>query len=664
MTEPAKTRKSPTHGDKFDAGDLVTHATLRPDRRLAVYAALIGLMVGGVGVAFFSLSKLIAEALFVSLGNMAEETDHSSGWLAEVSSLLPGADASNPRIWLLVVIPIVFGLLIGLFLNKFRDNNRIGTDAAIDTFHNHRGRFQKGTLFRKFVVSVLTIGGGGSAGREGPIALMGSSIGSWLASRLGLTLRERRILLSAGIAAGVGGMFRAPLAGALMAGEILYSDSEFEPDVLVPAMIASVTSYCVFSLNFGWGSLFGTVASGYQFSNPFELIPLTALALTLVAVGWIYVRTSFRLTALFQKIPILWRPMLGMGLAGAVSIGIYKLSGQISETGTPNSLLFATMGDGYSALQVVLQGGGIWWVLLLLAGGKILTNSLTYASGAEAGKFAPSMVIGGCTGAAIGLLFHQVLPLDFLPHDVAGTEAEQLVTITAVFALVGMAGFWAGIAKVPVSTIIIVSEITGSYHLLLPALWTTAITFMLSRRFQLFQSQVPNPRSSPAHLGDFAVDVLKEIKVADILPDLQTYETVEESTSLETILAMHSSRQAYYPIVDRDGKFNGIFSLNDIRAVLDETEVWQLLVAADIAHHNVLTVHPSETLGDVASNFAETSYDELPVVSDDDESQLLGMISRRQLNNAYIRRTMHYDQAAKAEKTKIKRSGRIKKVDP
>jgi CIC family chloride channel protein len=625
----------------------------------------MGLIVGIVGVLFFSVSQLLAGGLLGSLGNMPQGTHESTGtgWLKFITNWLPSADAGNPRLWLLVLIPATAGLLIGLFRHYAKDETGPGTGAAIESFHNQRGRFPHGTAIRKFIVSVLTLGGGGSAGREGPIALMGSTIGSWLGSRFQLTLRERRILLAAGIAAGVGGMFRAPLAGGLMAAEVLYSDSEFEPDVLIPAMIASVISYCVFCLNFGWGTLFGEVASGYHFTNPLELLPLTALAVALVLVGFVYVKTYTNLTALGERIPLKVRPMIGMGLAGAVTIGIYLASAGVAESGKPQTLLFAIMGDGYSALQVVLQGGGVWWVLLILVVGKMITNSLTNAGGAAGGAFAPSMVIGGCTGAAIGILFYQVLPDAFLPQSIAIGDANHLATVTAVFALVGMAGFWAAVAKVPISTVIIVSELTGSYHLLLPALWCCSITFLLSKSFQLFPQQVSTRRESPAHLGDFAANVLKEIKVSEILPDLQTFETVEESTSLEAILAMHSSRQAYYPVVDKDDRFNGIFSLNDLRAVLDETEVWQLLVAADIAHHDVLTVHPSETLGDVARKFAETSYDELPVVSDDDESQLLGMISRRQLNNAYIKRTMHYDQAAKAEKTRVQLSGRMRKID-
>ncbi|MCB9894623.1 MAG: chloride channel protein [Planctomycetes bacterium] len=664
-TEPDSRGKPPRAPGKFDAGDWVSAHAIQSLGRLPLLSALLGALVGVVGVVFFTLSELVRNLLFGSLGGLTEETEETlevTSWYDRLNHLLPSPDTSNPQIWMLAVVPAVGGLLLGLWYWRTKDKTQAGTEVAVKAFHQDRGRFQKGNVWKKFIASTITLGTGGAAGREGPIALMGASIGSNIADWLKLTQRQRRILLVAGLAAGIGGMFRAPLAGGLIAAEVLYSDAEFEPDVLIPATIASIISYCVFCLNFGWGSLFGKVAANYQFTNPLELVPLTALALALAATGFVFVKMQHTMENRVKKIPRVIRPMLGAGIAGGIAIGLYYLSGQWSEDGLPQRAVFAVMGDGYSALKLALSGGGIWWVFLLIAGGKILASSLTIGTGGAGGYFAPSMVIGGCVGAAIGILFYQVLPTDLLPSGMIPHQHEELMAVTAVFALVGMAGFWTGVAKVPVSSVIIVSELTGSYHLLLPAMWTCAITFVLARRYKLFLTQVANRKESPAHVGDFAVDVLKEIRVAEILPDLTNFDTVDESTSLQQILAMKSSRQHYYPVVDRDGRFAGIFSLNDLRTVLDETELWQLLVAADIAHHNVVTVHPRETLGDVANKFADTDFDEFPVVSDDDERNLLGIISRRQLNNAYIKRTMHYDQVAKAENARPAMSGRLEKV--
>ncbi|MBX3473356.1 MAG: chloride channel protein [Planctomycetes bacterium] len=658
MTGRATTGGTAASGDKFDAGELVGSQPIQPLGKLPLLGAMVGLVVGLVGVAFFAVSQLLHEALFGGLANLrASGEGPAQGWYHTLSLALPQSDGGQPRIWLLAVIPAAGGMLLGLWYLITRDRTGSGLEFAIRTFHQERGRFPALTAIRKFVASCITLGTGGSAGREGPIAMIGAAIGSALATRLNLTVRQRRVLLVAGIAAGIGGMFRAPLAGGLMAAEILYSDSEFEPDVLVPAMLASIVSYCVFCLNFGWGSLFGQAAANYRFNNPLELLPLTALALALALAGFVFTRVSRWFGRLLSPLPALVRPAVGAGVAGTLALVIYFASGLLSEDGLPRLEMASIMGDGYALLQMGLQGSGLWWVFLLVAGGKIIATALTLGSGGAGGDFAPSVVIGGCVGAAVGILCYQVLPVDLLPAGMSrGTES--LATVTAVFSLVGMAGFWAGVAKVPISSVIIVSELTGSYHLLLPAMWTCAITFVLARRFRLMESQVPSRRESPAHRGDFATDVLKEMRVADMLADLTSFETVQESTPLQKIIEMQASRQAYYPVLTREGRFAGVFSMNDLRAVLSQSEVWQLLVAADVAHRRVTTVKPSDTLAEVAAKFADTSYDELPVVADDDQGRLVGIISRRQLNNAYIKRTMVYQQAAKLEHSNIGTSGR------
>lgn len=640
--------------DRFDTGELLGKQVGAGLGKLPLLGAFVGLLVGVIGVAFFTISELARSYLFGSVGGMNSGAE-AGGWYAAVAHMLPEPNLANPAVWLLVALPAAGGLLVGLWYRLTHDDTQAGTEVAIRVFHQDRGRFPAWFMVKKFVASCLTLGSGGAAGREGPIALIGATIGSSLATRFGLTQRQRRILLVAGMAAGVGGMFRAPLAGGLFAAEVLYSDAEFEPDVLIPGTLASIVSYCVFCVNFGWGSLFGKVAADYSFRNPLELVPLTALACLLALAGYAYVKAQHVTESRLRKIPRWIRPMIGGAVAGTIALALYLGSSLFSTDGRPDRALFAVMGDGYSALRTALQGGGIWWVLLLLALGKMLASAFTVGSGGAGGYFAPSMVIGGAVGAAVGMIFYQLLPGGFLP---APSTSGEMASVTAVFALVGMAGFWTGVAKVPVSSVIIVCELTGSYHLLLPAMWTCAITFVLSRRYKLYLSQVASRRDSAAHRGDFSVNVLREIRVSDLLPELKNFEAVSESTSLKDILGMHASRQAYFPVLARDGHFVGIFSLNDLRAVLGDSQVWQLLVAADIVREEVVTVRPSQTLAEVASTFAETSYDELPVVADDDSRKLVGMISRRQLNNAYIKRTMLYDQAARMEHSTAGVSGR------
>lgn len=647
---------SNARADKFDGGDLIAPQPIETLGKLPLLGVVVGVVVGALGVVFLTVSQIVLHLLFGSIGNIAIGDHGAGGWLGSFLQSLPAAEPSQPRLWVFVVFPLVGGLLLALWMRLTKDSTPTDTGVAVGAFHNDRGRFPRGTIWKKIVATTITLGSGGATGREGPIAHMGAATGSWLAQRLNLTVRQRRILLLAGIAAGIGGMFRAPLAGGLMAGEVLYADSEFEADALVPAVMASIASYCVFCLNFGWGSLFGGVATTYHFANPLELAPMALLAVSLTIAGWLFVKTYHLARRLFDRVHWLARPALGAALAGGLTLAVYGLSALLSDDGSPKPVVLAVMGDGYPALEQALHGQGLWWALLLVAGAKILASAFTVGSGGAGGQFAPAVVIGGTIGAGVGMVCYTFLPSFMLPAGLAGADPQAATA--AVFALIGMAGFWAGVAKVPFSSVIIVCELTGSYHLLLPALWTCSITFVLSRRFRLIETQVPTRRQSPAHAGAFAVNVLKDVRVADVLPELGSFETVLESTSLAEVLGMKTMRQAYFPVVSATGKFVGVFSLSDVRAVLSQSEVWPLLVAADIVQGKTVSVRPRDTLAEVAARFAESSYDELPVVADDDPTRLVGIISRRQLNNAYLKRTMLYDEAARLEHSTVSASGR------
>ena len=199
-----------------------------------------------------------------------------------------------------------------------------GTDAAIDAYHRKGGFIRGRVPIIKTIASALTLTTGGSGGREGPIAQIGAGFGSFLATALKLSDRERRIMMAAGIGAGVGSIFRAPLAGALFAAEVLYRDPEFESEVIIPAGISSVVAYCLFCLVFGWGSLFES--PDFLFRNPLELGPYLVLSLVLVATGVLYIKSFYGLIGIFKsiKIPNHIKPAIG-GLCTGI-IGFFFTS--------------------------------------------------------------------------------------------------------------------------------------------------------------------------------------------------------------------------------------------------------------------------------------------------------------------------------------------------
>jgi len=383
--------------------------------------------------------------------------------------------------WLLLVIPAAGGLLSGFLVWIFApEAEGHGTDAAIKAYHEKDGLIRPRVPLIKTIASALTIGSGGSGGREGPIAQIGAGIGSTLAGLLGAAPAERRVLMAAGVGAGVAAIFRAPLAGALFAAEVLYWSPEFESEVILPAGIASVISYCTFGLFFGWAPLFTTPE--LSFTNPLELGPYLLLALAMAGLAGAYTRTFYGFTDLFHRLrwPQALKPALGALLTGAAGLGLYFTTGKRTET-------LSVLSFGYDAIQRTLNGDGAATagILLVICLGKIVTTSLTIGSGGSGGVFGPSMVIGGCGGGALGILFHRLWP--------------TLVPNPASYVVLGMGGFFAAAAKTPFSTLVIVSEMTGSYHLLLPAIWVCILSFMLSDEHSLFRSQVENRAASPAH---------------------------------------------------------------------------------------------------------------------------------------------------------------------
>ena len=245
----------------------------------------------------------------------------------------------------------------------------------------------------KILASAVTLGTGGSGGREGPIAQIGAGFGSYLAGLLRLRPADRRVLMAAGMGAGIAAIFRAPLAGSLFAAEVLYRSAEFEAEVIMPAALASVVSYSTFGAVFGWKPLFTT--PDLTFNNPAELIVYLVLALWAAFLAMLYTRSFYAIQRWFRRSPLprITRPAVGALLAGVVALALYYGLGR-------QEVVLGVLGFGYGALQWALEPDGTQTVTLLLAIalGKILTTGLTISSGGSAGVFGPSMVIGGCGG--------------------------------------------------------------------------------------------------------------------------------------------------------------------------------------------------------------------------------------------------------------------------
>ena len=535
----------------------------------------------------------------------------------------------QPDVILIVAVMTLGGLVSGLLVHWVSaEAEGAGTDAAIFAFHYRKGRVSGRIAPLKLVASAVTLGTGGSAGREGPIAQIGASLGSWFAQRMKVSSRDRRIMLAAGMAAGVGAVFRAPLAGALFAAEILYSRSDFEADAVIPAAGSSIIAYSVYCLllpeSIRYTPLFGDgLAAALEPAAVSHLPAYTLLAAALVVVGFVYAQVFAATRRAFRwlTLPRWVNPAVGAMLAGCVGGGLFLASGRVEALGV--------LGTGYGVLQTAVTdaaqvGAGL---LLLIAVVKIATTSLTIASGGSGGVFGPSMVVGGSLGGATGLLL-----ADAAPGWVAGPES---------MAVVGMAGFFAGAARAPFSTIIMTSELTGGYALLLPTMWVSTLCFVLGGRFGLYPSQVPTRVESPAHRGDFLVDVLEGLTVEGVYDRGKAVVKIPESTPLEQIVRLlATTTQHYFPVVNDAGKMIGIFTDDDVRMYLYDQTLWSLANARDVMSGRVVALTPEDDLNTAIRAFTSIASNELPVVSAADRGEVLGTIRQKDAVAAYNRRVV------------------------
>jgi CIC family chloride channel protein len=536
--------------------------------RTLLHSVLIGAAAGLIGSLFYYLLELTERVIL-------------EGWAGYEALRAGGEEIGSPfergpfRPSLLWVLPAVGALLGGLLSSRFAPETRGGgADAIIRDFHHNGGRVRRRVPLVKALASILTLGFGGSGGREGPTMQIGGAIGSLVGRALGVDERERRILLVAGLAAGVSAVFRTPLGAALLAVEVLHRD-DFESDALVPSVLASVTSYSVFISFFGEATLF-THAPRYPFvPGHLPLFAAMALVISLGAIG--FLKTIDASRRLFTRLPVPdWlRPACGGLVLGTMVVPILiELGPRLGGEGRGIGLL----GGGYGAAQLAITGApwlpGGWYaveLLALLAVLKAIATSLTLGSGGSAGDFGPSLVVGALIGGAFGRAA-QLLLND--PRIDPGA-----------FALFGMGTFYGGLAHVPIASLVLVCELAGSYDLLVPLMLSAAIAFVGLRKHSLYPAQVRTKRESPAHRDDLVLDVLREVKVGDALVRDRAYVSFRREANARQILERAkdaSDWQDIFPVLADDGKLLGSISTDRVRDLAIHPDLLDLTLAIDV----------------------------------------------------------------------------------
>ncbi len=572
-------------------------------KRLLILAIPTGIIAGLGSVIFFTLLDL-SHIFFLDY-----LTGYRTVYPGGEHPILELGSTARPLIrWMLVVVPTIGGILSGWLIYTFApEAEGHGTDAPIEAYHFKNAIIRGRVPFIKIISSALTIGSGGSGGREGPIAQIGASFGSIIAQKMGLSEQERRILMMAGMSAGIGSIFHAPMAGAIFAAEILYRDIDMEYELLVPSAITSVIAYCVFSLFFGFSSLFLTPS--ISFVNAREIFPYTILAVVLALVANIYARIFYGVRDAFRRLPIKphFKPAIGGLLTGLIGYFI------------PASLY-----TGYGIVQEALYGKLLMGFLLAVAAAKILTTAFSIASGGSGGVFGPSVVIGGAIGGATGLFLQKLWP--------------GLVPDPGAYVIVGMAGFFASAASTPFSTIIMVSEMTGNYELLLPAVWVSTLAFLFRGKKGIYEKQLTTRQNSPVHHGDFLLGVLSRLTVHETLKKYKSsqFKPIDQDASLpELIRHVSGFPHRTFPVVDHKGRYLGVITGIKIRNAIVTKGLTSGMKASDLLEPRG-TVYSWQPLSTVLAQMSAEGSDEVVVLSGSGtQKTVAGVLSRSDILRAY-----------------------------
>jgi CIC family chloride channel protein len=509
---------------------------------------LVGIVGAGAALAFEFLVELSQGLL---LGGIGGYTPPEVGTLDPEVSVPSGLS----RLWLPVVTTLG-GLLSGLLVYRFApEAEGHGTDAVISAYHEHGGSVRPRIPLIKAIASALTIGSGGVAGKEGPTAQIAVGLGGIFTRWLRLRGGERRSVLLAAMAAGLAAMFRAPLGMAIFTVEVLYAGMVFESEALIYTVIAAVTSYAVFGLFSGWESVFA-IPGGLAFHEPAALAGFALLGVLAGLIGAVLPTLLYRTQALFRRMPgpPHLRPAVGGLLVGLMAIAAPEI-----------------LGTGYGWVELAMaEKLGLTTILVVLVL-KGPAMALTIGSGGSGGVFAPTVTLGATLGAAVGILLQGLLP---------GVE-----TPVAAYVVVGMAAIFAGAARTPISTLIMVAEMTGGYGLIVPAMLANVLAFLVQSRLThnrlfptLYRSQVEAREDSPLHRGVFvrrAIEMVErghidssEIRLPRLVNLLRYGEPIPVAEGEELLIALEvesGSRLDGATVMDSLGRIEGATAVAVLR---------------------------------------------------------------------------------------------------
>lgn len=511
--------------------------------------------------------------------------------------------AASVPIYLKVGLPTLGGLIVGLLVTFGAPEAKgHGVPEVMEAVALREGRIRKRVALVKILASGVCIGSGGSVGREGPIVQIGSGLGSTVGQLLKVKGTQIKTLIGCGAAAGIAATFNAPIAGTLFALEILLGDfglASFSPVVLA-AMLATTISRHYF------GTLPSFSVPGYSLQSNWEIFIYPFLGVLSGLVAILFVTTLYRCEDLFEKLalPDYLKAPLGGLLLGLMLVYWPQV-----------------LGVGYGAINVALVNGFSIGLLLALALVKILATSITLGSGGSGGIFAPSLFIGAMTGGFFGNVVHH-----FFPTITAGPGA---------YALVAMGALVAGTTQAPITSILIIFELTNDYKIILPLMSACLISTIISSvslKGSIYTIKLLR-RGIDIHSG-MEQNILRSLKVGDLMS--RKIARVPATASVPEILAAFQAQDAsYLHVFDSNEEMIGILSFRDIRHLTAGSAPFPTLTAGEIATRKVRVVSPADDLRTALHLMGASGVSQLPVVSAAAPGKIVGVLRQKDILTAY-----------------------------
>ncbi len=550
-------------------------------------------------------------------------------------TFLPGLIPELGRVWL-IIIPVLGALIAGPFvITRFPEIRASGIPAVMESLALHGGRIKGRIGIVKLIFTSITLGSGGSAGREGPIVQIGSSVGSTLGQLLRLSEYRTRNLVACGAAAGISAAFNAPIAGVAFALEEL--GGELGLSMLGNVVIAAVAAAVVSHGLLGAGD--SLIIPIYRLGDPSTLLFYVILGVLTGLWGVIYIKVFYRTSDFFTRwtrTPAWTKPALGallLGLIGFTYPAILVRLGlppEVAGYGLPVAdYLPQIYGAGFDVIEASLRTPLPILLVGTLLGLKLIGTSLTLGSGMSGGMFAPSLFMGAMLGSLFGQMVELVYPAN---------------TINAsAFALAGMAGVLTGAVRAPLTSMLIVFELSNDYAFILPLMATTIVSAIVAHRLHpesMYSLQLSRKGIRLQHGRD--VDVLDAVLVQEVMGSIP--DTLPETGTLEEVHHFFESTHHHGALVlNDDNELVGVVTLQDLHRVDQLKPVRQEIAVREIMTRTLLVVYPDESIGVALQRMAARDVGRLPVVERRNPKRLIGIIRRSDIVRAYRHGIIHRD---------------------